>query len=73
MIILPSDGPMFILIEWEHFGEAVKFSASSTNENRTKFGLIEETMALSKVFLIRVGKIYEHPSVFLFPLTNLDF
>ena len=29
--------------------------------------------ATQKVFSIRVGKIYEHPSVFLFPLTNLDF
>ena len=27
---------------------------------------------VSKVFSIQVGKIYEHPSIFLFPLTNLD-
>ena len=26
----------------------------------------------TKVLSIRVGKIYEHTSVFLFPLTNLD-
>ena len=33
----------------------------------------KEGMHKSKVLSIRVGKIYEHPSVFLFPLTNLDF
>ena len=29
------------------------------------------TSSVIKVFSIQVGKIYEHPSVFLFPLTNL--